>query len=405
MFQDPSFHVIGVSHHTAGVGVREQLAVGPEDADALLERERAAGRSAVLLSTCNRCELYWWGEHDHEPAFRAFAAGRGLLDGRAIERRDGAAAVRHLYGVAAGLESQILGETEILGQVRRAWDRARLAGASDRCTDAVFSGALAAGRRVRHETGLGRHPVSVSGAAVRQAAALWGPDLAECPVLVLGAGEAAEGALRALHEAGARRVVLLNRTPERAAVLGAAWGTADVRGWDALEASVAEADVVIAATAAPHAVLPVELVAAAQARREARHPTRALLLLDLCVPRNVAPEAARVPGVRVVDLDGLQTRYCPGEARAAPVLAEAERVLAEEIARLDVRLRGLAASPRLAELHAQAAGLAAEEVARVLSRCPDLESHHRDAMREMAGRLVQRVLYPVSRAVRSGDFD
>ena len=115
--------------------------------------------------------------------------------------------------------------------------------------------------------------------------------------------------------------------------------------------------------------------------------------------------AARVPGVRVVDLDGLQTRYCPGEARAAPVLAEAERVLAEEIARLDVRLRGLAASPRLAELHAQAAGLAAEEVARVLSRCPDLESHHRDAMREMAERLVQRVLYPVSRAVRSGDFD
>jgi glutamyl-tRNA reductase len=152
-----AFHVIGVSHHTAGVGVRERLAVGPGEAAAVSMVAAGQGGAVVVLATCNRCELYWWGDGDLEPWLRGFAAERGA-PAEALERRDGFGAVRHLFRVAAGLESQIVGEGEILGQVRRAFDAARAAGATCRSLDAVFSSALAAGRRVRSETTLGRHP-------------------------------------------------------------------------------------------------------------------------------------------------------------------------------------------------------------------------------------------------------
>ncbi|HEY9016499.1 MAG TPA: hypothetical protein VIM84_15700, partial [Gemmatimonadales bacterium] len=128
MRSDPSFHVVGVSHHTAGVEVREQFALTPGETEAWLEAERLAGRSAVLLSTCNRCEVYWTGDHDLDRWFQDFARARGADRHHAVTRLDGSAAVRHLYRVAAGLDSQILGEHEILGQVRRAYQTARSAG-------------------------------------------------------------------------------------------------------------------------------------------------------------------------------------------------------------------------------------------------------------------------------------
>ena len=170
VFRDLSFHVVGVSHHTAAVGVREQFAFTAEELAGVLAREQAAGRSALLLFTCNRCELYWIGAHDYESWFRELARARGTALNGALARLDGAEAVRHLFTVTAGLDSQILGETEILGQVRRAYDAARAAGTTTREIDAIFSAALATGRRVRHETMLGRHPASVSSAAVSLAA-------------------------------------------------------------------------------------------------------------------------------------------------------------------------------------------------------------------------------------------
>ncbi|HEU4699984.1 MAG TPA: glutamyl-tRNA reductase [Gemmatimonadales bacterium] len=402
-----------MSHRTADVSVRERLAPTPDEMTALLERERAAGRAVVVLATCNRFELYWWGEHDNEPWLRARAAARGVGApelAAASERRDGFAAVRHLFRVAAGLESQVLGEAEILGQVRRAFDQARAAGTTTRTVDAVFSTALAAGRRVRSGTTLGRHPVSVSAAAVRHARAAWGGTLAGRRVTVVGAGEAAEGVLRALSEAGVRGaaggagaacVTVVNRDPARARALAEAWGVGDVRPWDALAAAVVEADLVVAATAASHAVLTRELVAEAQTRRA----HRPLLVLDLCVPRNVAPEAAEVAGVELVDLDGLQARYCPADAQASDVLVAADRILADELARLDVRLRAQAAAPRLAELHRQSAAFAEEELHRTFAELPSLGEAERDVLRRMAQRLVQRVMYPVSRAVRAGETE
>src|SRR4051794_1093793 len=233
VLHDLSFHVVGVSHHTAAVGIREQFAFRPSELAELLAHEHAAGRSLLLLSTCNRCELYWSGTHDYERWFRDVARARGVTLTEELARLHGADAVRHLFTVAAGLDSQILGETEILGQVRRAYDAARAAGTTTREMDAIFSAALAAGRRVRRETMLGRHPASVSSAAVELAAREWPDGIGRRSIVVLGAGEAAEGVLRSLHLSGASNVALVNRSPERASTLAGAWGAAG-HGWDRL---------------------------------------------------------------------------------------------------------------------------------------------------------------------------
>lgn len=395
MLHDLSFHVVGVSHHTATVGVREQFAFSEEELAALLADERAAGRSALLLFTCNRCELYWCGPHDLEAWFRDLALARGVTLPGTIARLDGAEAVRHVFAVTAGLDSQILGETEILGQVRRAYDAARAAGTTTREMDAIFSTALSAGRRVRRETLLGRHPASVSSAAVELAAKEWADGFDGRLVVVLGAGEAAEGVLRSLHLQGAKNVVLVNRNPVRAEVLATAWGAA-VRSWEEFPELVAAADLLLVATGAARPVVVTEQLASAVVGREGWP----LVTIDLSVPRNVQPEARDVPGVRLFDLDDLQRLCCPAAAAPAAALQEAERLLEEEIARLAHSLRGRAAAPRLAALHRLGAQVAEQETAWALAQLDDLSEREQEVVREMADRLVRRVLYPVSRSLR-----
>jgi glutamyl-tRNA reductase len=394
VLRDLSFHVVGVSHHTAAVGVREQFALTPAELHALLAQEHAAGRFALLLFTCNRCELYWWGSHDSESWFRDLARARGVALSGEVVRLDGVAAVRHLFAVAAGLDSQILGETEILGQVRRAYDAARAAGTTTREMDAIFSAALSTGRRVRNETSIGRHPASVSSAAVEVATREWPDGIGGRPVVVLGAGEAAEGVLRALHLQGASRVTLVNRSPGRAQALAAAWGAAG-HGWEALPGLLQSADLIFVATAAARPVVSAAELAAAVAGRG-----EPLVAMDLSVPRNVQPEARGLAHLRLYDLDDLQRLCCPAAAAPAAALSDAERVLGEEIARLDHQLRGRAAAPRLAELHRHGAQVAEQETARALAQLDDLTERERLVVKEMADRLVRRVLYPVSRSLR-----
>lgn len=395
MLQNLSFHVVGVSHHTAAVGVREQFAFTADELARLLAHEHAAGRSALLLFTCNRCELYWCGPHDHESWFSDLARARGVSLNGEIVRLDGDQAVRHLFTVAAGLDSQILGETEILGQVRRAYDAARAAGTTTREMDAIFSAALAAGRRVRCDTLLGRHPASVSAAAVDLAATEWGDGFGDRQVAVLGAGEAAEGVLRSLHLHGASRVALVNRNLDRAGVLAGAWG-AEPHGWEDLPDLTASADLLIVATSASRPVVSTEHLSAALAGR----PGRRLVVIDLGMPRNVQPQARQLPGVQLFDLDDLQRLCCPAAAAPAAALREAERLLEGEIARLEQSLRGRAEAPRLSELHRLGARMAEQESAWALGQLAGLSDQEQKVVREMAERLVRRVLYPVSRTIR-----
>ncbi len=392
MLRDVSFHVIGVSHHTAGIELRERFAFTPAQVAAWLQGQAAAGGTALLLSTCNRCEIYWTGDLDLEGWFRDFSLSRGASLGEALLRLDGEEAVRHLFNVTAGLDSQILGETEVLGQVRGAYDAARAAGTTNRVIDSIMSAALVAGRRVRRETVLGRHPASVSSAAVDVAASNSG-SLTEARALVLGAGEVAEGVLKALHQRTAG-TALVNRRPDRAAALASAWGA--VNGtWDELDALLAAADVVFVATSAAHSVITGARLAEAAGPRG-----RELAVFDLAVPRNVEPSARTVPGIRFFDLDDLQRLRCPVEGFASPAIDHARNVLEQEVERLDTALRARAAAPGLAELHRTAARLAEEEADVALAQLGDLGEREQQVVREMAERLVRRVLYPVSRTVR-----
>jgi glutamyl-tRNA reductase len=260
--------------------------------------------------------------------------------------------------------------------------------------DLIFSAALAAGRRVRRETVLGRHPASVSSAAVDLVAERWG-SIGERGVVVLGAGEAAEGILCALYQRGATNVTLLNRNPERAQVLAHAWG-ATVGPLSELEQRLENADLLVVATASAHPVVTAAELARAVARRAGE-----VLVVDLAVPRNVDPNARSVPSVQLFDLDDLQRLCCPAAATASVALAEAHTVIDEELGRLGITLRGRAVAPKLAKLHRIGVELAEQEAAWALAQLDSLSDNQQEIVRQMADRLVRRVLYPVSRDLRS----
>ena len=393
MLRNLPFHVVGLSHHTAGIELREQLAFTPAEVAAWLQGQAAAGSTALLLSTCNRYEIYWTGGPDLEAWFRDFALTRGAPLGEAVLRLDGEEAVRHLFDVAAGLDSQVLGESEVLGQVRRAYDAARAAGTTNRLIDTVLSAALVAGRRVRRETKLGRHPASVGSAAVDVAASV--VPLGAGRVLVIGAGEVAEAVLKALQGRTARTAVLTRRL-DRAAALASAFHA--VAGeWDALDAMLSTADVVFVGTAAS-----VPLLGAARLAEAVGDSGRQMAVFDLSVPRNVDPAARDLPGIKLFDLDDLQQLRCPVEGFSSPAIDHARRLLEEELERLNGALRARAAAPRLAELHRMASRYAEEEAETALAQLGPLSASERQVVKEMAERLVRRVLYPVSRTVREG---
>lgn len=398
MFPALPFHLIGVSHHTAGVEVREQLAFTPDDVAGLLAEQRLAGHSGLLLSTCNRTEYYWSGDQDMEPWFREVARTRGTDLTGALNRFDGGAAVRHLFTVVAGLDSQILGESEILGQVRRACELARAAGTTSRDMEMIFGAAAGAGRRVRRETVLGRHPASVSSAAVTTALSL--APAGSPAALVLGAGEVAEGVLRSLYEHGVSDVTLVNRNPARGASLAGSWGIG-TGAWEDLERLVGAVDLFFVTTGASRPCVRAELLAQAVRARAGRE----LVVLDLALPRNVEPRARAIEGIRLVDLDDLQRLSCPvgNGLVASTAAAHAEQILLEELVRLDLAMRGRAVAPRLSELHRVGAEMAQREAAWALSRLEGLSDREQQVVREMAERLVRRVLYPVSRSIRIDD--
>ena len=390
-----TFHLIGVSHQNASMRVREQLALIEAEVISWLERQAAAGRSTAVLSTCNRFEIYWSGGDDLEPWFREFARGHGVELDNAVNRLDGEAAVRHLFSVAAGLESQILGETEILGQVRRAH---LVAGTQGRDIDAVFRAAIAAGRRVRRETALGRHPASVSSAAVDVALA-GRLDCISATAVVLGAGEVADGVIRRLLERGVRRVTMVNRRPERAAALAVKWGVGS-RHWVEVSATLRDADLLFVTTSAKHALVRAEDLAAAALGRESD-----VVVLDLAVPRNVDPAARGLPRIQLFDLDDLRELCCPAAEQPSIAVAGAQRILEEELRRLEATVRARGLAPTLAALHELGLRLAYEEADRVLARLELPSDVERQIVREMAERLVRRVLYPVSRSLREGLSD
>lgn len=291
------FVVVGLNHQTAPVEVRERAAVRAGDEAAVLAHLSRSAAEVMLLATCNRTEVYLAGLRGDPRAVFGDAWGGDLGEHLYVHR--GEAAATHLYRVAAGLDSLVIGETQIQGQVKRAWQASRDLGLAGTVLNKVAQGALAAGKRVRTETALADRVVSVSSAAVELAQSALG-GLAGRTALILGAGETAELTLTHLRAAGVEDVIVVNRTAERARALAERVGGRACAA-ELLHEALPLADVVIASSAAPHYVLHPEGVAAALEGR----PERPMFLIDISVPRILDPEIRGVAGAHLYNLDDL----------------------------------------------------------------------------------------------------
>jgi len=315
---------LGLSHHTAAVSLRECFAVGDEQADAVMRalRDVAALDEIVLLSTCNRVEIYGMAA-DADAAMDAVAASLQRRAGRRADfaRLAGLDVARHLFRVSAGLDSMVLGETEILGQVKDAYATAFGARHTSSGLNRLFQQAFRAAKQVRSETGIGRGAVSVGSAAAKLAASDLG-DLSACRALLLGAGEAGEDVARSLHARGLMELLVANRTSGRAEALAAALGGRAVE-FERWRDHLATADILIACADAPTRLLRADELAPFLDVRGGRP----LFLLDLAVPRDFDPGIRHLPGVVLHDVDALEAIAREGESLRAAEVQRAEALV------------------------------------------------------------------------------
>lgn len=383
---------VGVRRKPASVDLLERLSVAGEEVTEVLVRLRESVAEAFILSTCNRVELYALCGHEETGAdiLRQFLAERGgvslqvLREASCVIGDD--AAVRHALAVASGLDSMVVGEREILGQMRRALEGARRAGSLGPVLDRLGSAALACGKRVRSCTALGTHAESVASIAARLAERR-NFTLAGARVVVLGAGEMAALALRHLAPRVSTRMTIVNRTLERGAALAAAYG-AHVRPWSELEDAISEAELVVACTAAPVPILDAPMLRRARAAAD-----KALLCLDLGVPRSIDRSVASIPGVVLVDMDCLGAEAAQYREERTQAIAHAERIVAEESERYMEWYRGRRVAPTIARLHAHAGAIGDAELARALARLPELSPRARAVVGELAARIVAKLLH------------
>jgi glutamyl-tRNA reductase len=386
---------LGISFRRAPIELLERLALGDDDlAKAFRRVEELDGvDEAVILSTCNRVEVYG-SVASYHAGFLALK--RLLADSRGVDVDELAEplyshweqdAAEHLFEVAAGLDSMVLGETQIASQVREAERVAREAGAAGPALTGLFHAAVRAGRRVRQETSLGAAPDAfVTLGSSLAADALGG--LEGRRVVIVGAGQMASLAVKHLRHAGVGEVRIVNRTPDRAQALAERTG-ASHGSLGSLPAAVADADLVVTATGAAGYVLHHAAVARAMRGREGR----ALLLLDLAVPRDVDPEAAYVEGVHVVDIVAIRERIGEHDEETARDLDRARDLVAEEVRRWVVRRRGDELGPVIRAVRRHGDDVVRAELTRWAARFADLTPDEHEAVEALARGIAAKLLH------------
>jgi glutamyl-tRNA reductase len=383
--------VIGLNHRTVPIGLLERFAVTPGEHSKVLHDlcSRPNVTEAVVLSTCNRTEVYAVAERFHGAYGDIRDALCRLGDVRADEiaehlysdHDDGA--VGHLFAVASGIESDVLGETEILGQVRSAWDVARDDGSARAALNLLFRHAIEVGKRARTETAISRSTSSVSHAAVDMARDRIG-DLAGRRAVVIGAGEMGEGIVRSLAGAGVE-IVIANRTFERGEHLATQFAGRAVTLHD-LGHEVRAADLVL--TSAP----------GLSAAHVAGRADRPLLLIDIAVPRSVA--VADVAGVTVLDLDDLREWADRGRAERRTEVDAVRSIIAAEVARYNELVIGRQAAPLIAQLHERAASVRSGELARFEHRLQALSDRDRELVEQITRSIEAKLLHPLTQRLR-----
>ena len=403
---------VGINYLTAPVALREQLSFGPGEQASLLrgplllEAGAPAGlREFVLLSTCNRTELYA-AAPDVSQHFTTvpveladpLARAHGLSSSEFASHlyaHTSIDAVRHLCRVASGLDSMVLGESEVLGQVADAYELARREGTAGRVLGAAFHTAIRAGRRARTETGICRCPMSVSSESIRALRETgWEPDGSR--VLIVGTGKMSRLAGEVLRAHGVRDLRVIGRTAARAESVARGLDARPL-AWHLLEDTLRDVDVVFCATSAPHAVVRRERVVAARAGVAAVQPLR---FIDIAVPRDVEPAVRDLPGVTVFDLDDLQRRLArnlDGRRREIPAV---EAVVDEELRYFEEWRHGAELRPLLAAMHQQSEAIRQREVARALRRLKEHSPEIEEQLHAFSRSLVNKLLHEPTRRLR-----
>lgn len=393
--------LVGMNHRSAPLALREHYAAtDPREALTKLVGDEVG--EAVLVSTCNRVEVVVWAPRPDVARLRLRSfferdlAREGVPDcGVALEdalyEYEGAEAARHVFRVAASVDSMVIGEPQILGQVKDAWRLAVETGACGSILSRLHERAFACAKRVRHETGIAERPVSVARVAAELAGEIF-ESLEGKTALLIGAGEMIELALDAMRGGGLGRVRIANRTPARAAALAERFD-ASAHGLGELPALLVEADVVLTSLGGDRPLLGrAEFETALRARRR-----RPLFVIDIGVPRNIDPEANELEGVYLYDLDDLGELAEANAAERRREKVRAEAIVLEEQQRFDGWLAALSAVPTIRDLRERSEAMRAREVERVLGRL-DLPPDAREGVEQLTRQIVNKLLHaPISR--------
>jgi glutamyl-tRNA reductase len=395
------FVVVGLSHRTAPVEVRERLAVAPQDLEREIREIAAQARfeEALLISTCNRVELYATSANPIQATREAKQTlAKRLGDAASDEvlyQERGIDVVRHLFRVASSLDSLVVGEPQILGQVKEAFDAANEAGTVGTLLGRCFTQAFATAKRVRNETGIAEGTVSVSSIACELAKKIFG-NLEGRRALLLGAGEMGESAARSLRQTGTHLHVI-NRSEERAQALAESCDGRAVP-YEHLTTELAEADVVIASTASPKFILTPQLMKSVVRTR--RH--RPLFIIDIAVPRDVDPRVGNMDNVFVYDVDDLQQVAEENLAVRAREAALAEHIVEDEVESFLTWRRSLELAPTIVALRKRFGQVAEEELRRALPRLQSLSEPDRAVLEAMSRSLVNKLLHQPMTELKAG---
>jgi glutamyl-tRNA reductase len=400
-----SLVLIGLNHRTAPVNVRERLNVSdahlPEFLQSLRELPNIDG--AALLSTCNRVEVIVAARTEDviEPVVN-WLTGRAGSDRAALEQYlyilRHVDVVKHLFRVASGLDSMIVGEPQIGGQVRTAFQVALETRNLDTLLTQVFENTMRVAKKVRSETGIGELAVSVPYAAVELAKKIFG-ELRGLHVLLLGAGEMAELTAEHLHEHEVKQVFVANRSYERAVDLARRFA-GDAVQFDAIDERLASCDIVIASTGAPHYVIvPAQVERALHSRRN-----RNLFFIDLSVPRNVDPAITQIDGAYVYNVDDLQGVADANLEVRQQKASAAEEIVAREVDAFRRRLVAQDAVPTIVELHERLEAIRVAEVEKCLRKLGPVSAEQREAIEMLTTQMINKILhYPILQLKESSD--
>jgi glutamyl-tRNA reductase len=384
--------LVGIDHQTAPVAIREKVAISAKKLPGVLPMLRDYMPRGIILSTCNRTEVYTIdsdARHAEKASLDFLKARLGITDAALLQHvylLEDRAAVEHLFRVASGLESMIVGEFEVLGQVGHALEVAEGVGMVNLPLRHIFQSAIRAGRRVREETGISRNALSVSSVAVDLAAGIVG-QLKGCKMLVIGAGEAGRLAAKVARDRGIPRMMVVGRTQQRASALAAELGGTPISSAN-LREELATANIVVTCAGAPHRILSVGQVKQAMEKR----PALPLAIIDIAVPRNVEPAVARIKNVFLYNIDDLTGLSKLNRKQREDEIQKASQIVADELDKFTSWWQEFKVRPLIRALTSKAEEIRRSQFDRTLKKLPQLSEEEQYSLEMMTKSIINKIL-------------